>query len=79
MVELDHVWLWTGFSRLSTTRQSSGFGRSEISYLALVKYAREMGMPLYEREFLWEVIQKLDKIYLKRLSTKITKPAKKKP
>lgn len=36
-------------------------------------------MPLYEREFLWEVIQKLDKIYLKRLSTKITKPAKKKP
>jgi len=76
LVEVDHVWIWTAFTRLSTSRQSAGFGQGSISFLSTVTYCREMGLGIEQREFLWEVVQKLDKIFLKHVAAK-TKPKKK--
>jgi len=42
-----------------------------------VTYCREMGLNVTQREFLWEVLQGLDKIFQKHVTAKMK--AKKKP
>lgn len=73
-------WLWTAFSRLGTTRSGgAGGGPSPISYLEMVRYAREFNYSVDARDFLWDVIKKLDQHFSKRMSDKLKPKGGKKP
>ncbi len=63
------MWLWRAFNRLSTTRPR-GFTNGPISYRETMWYADEMEFFGDIREFLWEVITRLDAAFLKSISDK---------
>ena len=61
------------FNRLSRTRPV-GMSQGPISYLALVRYADEMGMGPGEKEFLWDVVKKLDSHFLAEVARRNKPP-----
>jgi hypothetical protein len=73
VIELGHEWLWQAFNRLSSTRPV-GMSQGPISYLALVQYADEMGMGPGEKEFLWDVVKKLDSHFLAEVARRNKPP-----
>lgn len=50
----------------------------QISYLSLLKYAREMELGPDQTEMLWDVVKKLDAIYLKMVAPKKPPPSSRK-
>lgn len=72
-VETGYEWIWQAFNRLSTTRPQ-GFGQGNISYMTTMQYGRDMEMGPGEREFLWDVIKKLDSVFLARIAKKKPPP-----
>ena len=63
------MWLWRAFNRLSTTRPR-GFGQGPISYREVMLYGDELGIGDDQREFLWEVVRKVDAQFLKLIAEK---------
>jgi hypothetical protein len=69
--------VWKAFNRLSTTRPR-GFSAGPISYREVMTYADDYEMGPNRREFLWDVIEKVDRSFLNLLAEK-TKQESKKP
>lgn len=61
------MWLWRAFNRLSTTRPR-GFSQGPISYREAMWYAHEMELGTDQREFMWDVIRRVDAMFLKHVN-----------
>jgi len=66
-----YEWIWQAFNRLSTTRPQ-GLSQGSISYMVTMQYGRDLEMGPGQREFLWDVIKKLDTLYISRVTKKKT-------
>lgn len=70
-IEGENVWLWKAFDTLSSTRPR-GMSVGPISYREVMLYAGEMELGPNSREFLWEVIRKVDAAFLRFLNDKMS-------
>jgi len=62
--------LWRAFDKLNTTRQR-GYGLGPISYREAMWLADDMELDPDAKEFMWDVLHKVDSEYLRLVNEKI--------